>query len=63
MNLERTEISQAKDFKPSRSAQDHVMKKLDGLNSIKIHSVFLNRRSLGSKINWQTELLKLEDAS
>jgi hypothetical protein len=41
----------------------HIIGRVERASGLKINSVFLRNRNFGSKINWQTELLKLEDAS
>lgn len=41
----------------------HIIGQKEVTAGSQINSVFLNTRKFTSKINWQTELLKLEDAS
>jgi hypothetical protein len=63
MNLQHLRIYQVNDSKLMRPARGHVMARLDAANAFKINSVFLRNRNSSSGVNWQTELLKLEDAS
>jgi hypothetical protein len=63
MNMQLMKFSQVKDSKSVRTARGHIIGRLEEENAVKINSVFLRTRSLGSRINWQAELLKLEDAS
>ncbi len=63
MNLHQTKYSQVKESKLMRPTRGHIIGRLEAANAFKINSVFLRNRNSGSKINWQTELLKLEDAS
>ncbi len=63
MKLQNITLSQFKDAKLMRPPRGHVMGRIERANVFKINSVFLSNRNFGSKINWQTELLKLEDAS
>lgn len=63
MKLQQMNLSQFNGPKLMRPARSHVIGRNERATGFKINSVFLRSRNFGSKINWQTELLKLEDAS
>lgn len=63
MKLLHINYSQFIDSRLMRQTRNHIIGRTEKATAPKISSVFLSRRSFSSKINWQTELLKLEDAS
>jgi hypothetical protein len=63
MKLQNINLSQFKDANLVRPPRGHIIGRIEGASVFRINSVFLSNRNLGSKINWQAELLKLEDAS
>ena len=63
MKLQHMNHSQSIDSKLTRWAHSHIIGRIEKADAPKISSVFLRRRSICSQINWQNELLKLEDAS
>ncbi len=63
MKLQQANFSHLNGTKLLNPARGHIMGRVERATILKINSVFLRNRNFGSKINWQTELLKLEDAS
>lgn len=63
MNMQHLKFVAIDDSKSKPQARGHIMGRLEKANDSKIHSVFLSNRNFRSNVNWQSELLKLEDAS
>jgi hypothetical protein len=63
MRLQQMNFSQFNSSKLRRPARGHILTRIDSSTGAKINSVFLSNKNFRSKVNWQTELLKLEDAS